>query len=449
MLGFLLFTSVAFADIISGLSTTNVSNDVAYTELTLSKPTDSVAGDFLLANVSVNGGSPASITAPSGWTLLERTDNDTNISVVSYWKILGASEPASYTWTINPQTRAVGGLTRYSGVDVGSPIDAVGSSIGRGVVATAPSITTTENNARIIAIFAISTGTNNSPLFNTTTGMTKLYDAKNTPFGPTTMAEDATQVSAGSSGTKSTIVSNGPQRDWVAQQIALRMAQPFPSDGLIAYWKMDGDSIDAFSTHDGADTEITYSSGNGIINNGAGFSSALSSCITIADSPALKPTGNFTINAWVKVPIGKAALIFQTYSQDPNVAGIRVAFASNSVVTLGHNIGPGGTQGIYYIEPSGSYNNDGEWHMITAVYDGTHVYTYIDGSSTPDASVAWSNNPAYSSPNYVRIGCISFSGTVENFGDGSEDELGFWSRVLLASEISQLYNSGAGLPYPF
>src|SRR5262249_24073480 len=104
----LLVTSVALADIVSGSSTTNKSNDVTITELTLSVPSVS-AGDFLLANVTVNGGSSAVITAPSRWTQILRTDNDSSVSVISYWKTASASDAAgsnTYTWQVEHQTTA-------------------------------------------------------------------------------------------------------------------------------------------------------------------------------------------------------------------------------------------------------------------------------------------------------------------------------------------------------
>jgi hypothetical protein len=37
-----------------------------------------------------------------------------------------------------------------------------------------------------------------------------------------------------------------------------------------------------------------------------------------------------------------------------------------------------------------------------------------------------------------------------NWGfDGMIDEIGVWSRALTSGEVTQLYNSGAGLQYPF
>jgi hypothetical protein len=177
--------SVAFADIMAGQSTTGTSTDVRVTQLTLAEPSGSMVGDVLLANVSYNGGSPASITAPTGWTLIQRVDNDTNGGIASYWKVVGASEPLTYTWSITPQTHAAGGITRYSGVNPYSPTEVSSSSVGRGLTATAPSVTTTDNGDQVVALFADNTATSTAPLFSTTTGMTKEYDAQNTPYGPT------------------------------------------------------------------------------------------------------------------------------------------------------------------------------------------------------------------------------------------------------------------------
>ncbi len=226
IIGLSLCATVALADIVRGISNTAVSEDVAYTTVTLTKPSGSTVGDFLLASISVNGGSPAEITAPSGWTLITRTDNDTNISILSYWKAVGFSEPSSYVWTINPQTRATGGITRYSGINIASPIDVIGTSTGRGTVATAPSVTTTQDGERIVGIFATNEGKNNSPTFSTTTGYTKMYDKKYAPLGPTTSAEDKAQSTTGASGSIAVTISNGAQRDWAAQTLALKMEAP-------------------------------------------------------------------------------------------------------------------------------------------------------------------------------------------------------------------------------
>jgi hypothetical protein len=111
----------AFAAIVSGTSTTKSSVQVTVTQLVLDRPSVS-AGDVMVASIAVNGGSSAVIHEPTGWTPIGRTDNDTSIALVSYYKVAGGSEPSSYTWTIDGQTTAEGGITPYTGVDTSSPI---------------------------------------------------------------------------------------------------------------------------------------------------------------------------------------------------------------------------------------------------------------------------------------------------------------------------------------
>src|SRR5438046_695849 len=118
------FASVVFANITVGTATTHASNQVTITNITVSTPTVS-AGDLMVANITVNGGTSAIVTPPSGWTLIKRTDNDVSVSLLTYWKVAGASEPSSYTWTVNNQTTAEGAITPLTGVDTSNPIDVV------------------------------------------------------------------------------------------------------------------------------------------------------------------------------------------------------------------------------------------------------------------------------------------------------------------------------------
>ena len=47
----------------------------------------------------------------------------------------------------------------------------------------------------------------------------------------------------------------------------------------------------------------------------------------------------------------------------------------------------------------------------------------------------------------MEIGSRS-SGAWNEF-EGEIDELGIWSRVLTADEVTELWNGGAGITYPF
>jgi hypothetical protein len=222
LLSVALFASAAVAAVSVGLSTTGVSQNVSYTQLPINTPSGVVANDVLIATLAVNGGSQTTVTPPNGWNLIARTDNDANVSLITYWKAATANEPSSYSWNVSPQTRAAGGITRYSGLNNTNPIDVIASSTGRGQVATAPTITTSNPNEQILAVFATDTGTNNSPLFTTSVGMTKLYDRKYAPLGPTLSSQDASQSTVGIVTARDSNISTNASRDWAAQQIALR-----------------------------------------------------------------------------------------------------------------------------------------------------------------------------------------------------------------------------------
>src|SRR3989344_715183 len=225
----LLGTSVAIADIVSGDSSTGKSNQITVTRLTLNKPASVVEGDLLLANITVEQGSGVAVAAPLGWTEILRTGNANRVSIISYWKIAGASEPSNYTWSFDLKTTAVGGITRYSCVDATNPIDSAAGSSGNGTVAIAPAITTSTANDKVVAIFSVDAGRGGDAgkYFATPADMTERYDVSNTSSGPSTALDDATQAAVGNSGTKSSTIANGRTRhNWVAQQIALRAPLP-------------------------------------------------------------------------------------------------------------------------------------------------------------------------------------------------------------------------------
>jgi hypothetical protein len=224
-------SAAAFAAITSGTRTAAASTQVTYTEVAVSKPSVS-SGDLMLALVAVNGGSSAVLnSAPSGWTLIASTTNDTNVTLLSYWKVAGGSEPTTYTWQFLGQTTAEGAIIPYAGVDTSDPIDAAAGNIGFGTSATTTSITTSASNEEVLALFAADVGkaSNAGAYFSTPTGMTEKSDDTNTPFGPTIAADEVLQVSAGSSGSNASTISGNKPRNWAAQQIALRRAPTAPS----------------------------------------------------------------------------------------------------------------------------------------------------------------------------------------------------------------------------
>ena len=234
--GVLIVSPFALADIISGTSTSGISDHVTYTQLTLNTPSVS-AGDVMIASIAVSDGSSDNVTPPAGWTPLAETDNDVNVKLVSYWKVAGAQEPSNYTWLIDAQTRAVGGITPYSGVDSTSPIDAVASDTGFGSTATTTAITTNGANEEVVSLFATNVGKS----FSTRAGMNQKYNLQHDSEGPSTAAFDTLQVSAGSTGSVASTIDANKARYWATQQIALRrLSPPISYNSGSGAWQQNG-----------------------------------------------------------------------------------------------------------------------------------------------------------------------------------------------------------------
>jgi hypothetical protein len=190
--------------------------------LVLTKPSGVVNNDVLVAGITVNGGSNTTITPPSGWTIIRRTNNSTNVGSATYYHVVtnSGSEPASYTWNLSGSStlRASGGIVRYTGVDTSNPIDVSNGGTGSSNTPTAPGVTTTVTGDMVIGFFGLDT----SGTFTAPTGMTERYDVTNSSSsGPASEASDYTQA-AGATGNKA--ATSTQSNSWVAQLVALRPA---------------------------------------------------------------------------------------------------------------------------------------------------------------------------------------------------------------------------------
>ncbi|MGH2500358.1 MAG: glycosyltransferase family 2 protein, partial [Candidatus Limnocylindria bacterium] len=169
--------------------------------LTVGTPAGTAQGDVMVAAIAVQGGSSATVTAPSGWTLVRRTDNSTTIALAVYRKVAGPSEPASHTWTFGADRRAAGGISAYSGVDTASPVDVEGGqSTSSGTSHATPSVTTTVANARVVTAHAAHANASWTP----PAGMTERFDRVSSggPQHASVEGNDAAQAAAGATGTK-------------------------------------------------------------------------------------------------------------------------------------------------------------------------------------------------------------------------------------------------------
>lgn len=217
-------------------------------------------------------------------------------------------------------------------------------------------------------------------------------------------------------------------------------------DSIQNYWKLDESSGNA-SDSAGSSTltnnnSVTYNTG--VINNGAYFNGSnqyLSGTIADIDSYA----SGWSTAGWVYWSSSTSSQ--KWFFAIPESAGWGTCLIGNkdggvgSGYTFVYKIGTG-TASEYGVD-SGATIPVGNWfHVAMTLESGGVRRLYLNGTQVHTHT---RGNPNNNSAN-IRLGGYGGGSYMWN---GRQDEWGVWGRTLSASEISELYNGGAGLQYPF
>jgi hypothetical protein len=208
-------------------------------------------------------------------------------------------------------------------------------------------------------------------------------------------------------------------------------------DGLQAYYTADNTGNDALGTYNGTLTNgATY--GTGIISNGFSLD-GVNDYVDVSPSLGASltaPTSSFSYSAWIyKTKSGQAVIVQNGGSN----------FGCSMSVTSGGYLGLfyGGGSGVAGVSVGTGLINLNTWHHCVVTYDGAgNIAFYKNGSAVDTQTVSWTDGVGTAD---AWIG--SFLGASNYFG-GIIDEVGIWNRVLTSSEVTELYNSGAGKQYP-
>ena len=209
---------------------------------------------------------------------------------------------------------------------------------------------------------------------------------------------------------------------------------PVPS-GIVAWWRGEGNANDSIGANNG-----TLVGGAGFAPGEAGqaFSfDGTSSYVSIPDSPSVDVLSDrITVEAWIKVNHLTANPDWEGIVTKGNAswrllatAGAKTVYFASSGTTPNNDIY--GTRNV----------NDGNWHYVAAVYDGTNLSLYVDG--TLDVSKAASGS-IWRNSDPVCIGYIANTGLPGNYHfDGLIDEVSIYSRALSSNEIAAIYSAGS------
>lgn len=223
-------------------------------------------------------------------------------------------------------------------------------------------------------------------------------------------------------------------------------------DSLISYWKLDeasGSALDSHSSNNLTDTN-TVGTATGIINGGRDYEEANIEYHTITDNASLSfADEDFSISCWVRPEstpgsnqpfiVGKGASDWSTSNGDEYIL-IMDGFNSNRAdwIVTDNNFSGAQATSVAGLSAATWYHIVA-WHDSVAneiglvINDGTPVttsYTFGCNNGTSNFTIGGDKNGAFT-------------------WDGIIDEVGIWGKVLTSAEITELYNAGVGLAYPF
>ncbi|MCW2131633.1 PKD domain-containing protein [Arthrobacter sp. VKM Ac-2550] len=205
-----------------GNSTT--SYQAASTNVTLSPPAGTKAGDVLVATITADL-APSMASIPTGWTPLVEglsinSSSTSGARVFAYYRVVGSSEPTSHIWAMDKAAKWGAGVTAYGGVDNAEPLDSSAvTAVDASYAATSisvPSITTASSGAMLIGGIGFDSGT---PGATPPNGWIERWESAG---GQIAVLADRPQAEAGVSGTTTWTLSSA--RAVGAWQAALRPA---------------------------------------------------------------------------------------------------------------------------------------------------------------------------------------------------------------------------------
>ena len=240
---------------------------------------------------------------------------------------------------------------------------------------------------------------------------------------------------------------------WVKKVIQDQQSQPISIaggstllNGLQVYYKLENltDSSGNSLTLTNHGT-VTFTAGK--VNNAANFVSASSQYLSHADATAYRMgTGDFSYAFWVKFTESTTRALL-----DYGISGSSAGYAVDTVNIGGSSmafqiaVSDGSRLAYPFINTTHAWN-DGNWHLLVVTCSRSgNMVVYVDNVIDGLVSLSTATG-SVNSINGFALGANYAGGILFN---GSMDEFGLWNRVLTSTEITHLWNGGAGTTYPF
>lgn len=216
------------------------------------------------------------------------------------------------------------------------------------------------------------------------------------------------------------------------------------TDNIISYYKLDENAVNTFvldSTGRNNGTASTNTNNlfnsSGKINSAFDFTRANSEYINVGNSFTF--SNEVTLNAWInqRSSTGNHDIISK---YDGSADGFIIYTTTDDDIVFVYFISGVVKQVVWNY---GSAIESAGWLHLVGTFDGIDGKLYVNGVlrttvNSPGTLTISSDN--------INIGRRILSA---NYVDGLVDEVGIWNESLNQSEVTQLYNDGDGLAYPF
>jgi hypothetical protein len=218
------------------------------------------------------------------------------------------------------------------------------------------------------------------------------------------------------------------------------------TDNLVGYWKLDETSgttaIDSLDDHNGL-TNATVNQA-GIINTAYSFNGTNQE-VKLKDTNSLVYS-DISLAVWVYLNnlTAEQYPIYKIDSTQTRRFGFQIW--SNRIY-FSKNFGSAGGWAV----SKDITGMSGAWHYIVATHSDTNgTALYWDGNLVDYNSSATSTLTTTTAFEYY-IGRFngSLTASTNYWFNGKIDEVGLWNKVLTSTEVTALYNGGAGYTYPF
>lgn len=212
-------------------------------------------------------------------------------------------------------------------------------------------------------------------------------------------------------------------------------------DGILAYWNLNDDGSGGVSLVDSTGNGYTLTNpypvplGTGIIGGDAIFSGIYGQYL---GPVTLGIQNSYSIGVWLKW--SGALSENQNFYSSASDLGIQLSyFLSGNIGVANYGNAP------ETFNTGVAIPTDNAWHYLVFTQDSYGNFNfYLDGN------LSYTNTftPGSAIVGYpTGIGAES-TDIMQTF-NGQIDEVGTWSRALSSTEVSDLYNGGLGLTYPF